>query len=54
MKIDKSIVITNTIILLLLGTFIFIAGYSRPPVGDDVLCQISSHGYGIRISHDGR
>lgn len=43
MKIDKSVAITNIIILLFLAIFIFIAGYSRPPVGDDVLCQFKDH-----------
>lgn len=39
MRANKSIVILNVIILVFLASFIFLAGYSRPPVGDDVLSQ---------------
>ena len=40
MKANKRfIIIINAIILSLLAAFIFIAEYSRPPVGDDVLSQ---------------
>ena len=43
MKTSKSIIIINAIILLFLASFVFLAEYSRPPVGDDVLTQFQNH-----------
>lgn len=42
MKANKNVVIINAIILVFLASFIFIAEYSRPPVGDDVLSQFKN------------
>lgn len=50
MKANKSVVIINAIILSFLAAFIFIAEYSRPPIGDDVLSQCI---YGVNYYIDG-
>lgn len=42
MKTSKSVIIINAIILVILASFIFLAEYSRPPLGDDVLSQFKN------------
>ena len=37
MKTNRSVLIFNAVVLFFIAFFIFLAEYSRPPIGDDVL-----------------
>lgn len=49
MRTNKSVVFFNIIIIAYIASFIFIAEYSRPPIGDDVLGQFK---YGVNFYLD--